>query len=196
MTEFWLVRHGQTDWNAEQRLQGHTDIPLNAAGLAQARELAAHLAGLGQPGDLPYFSAIYSSDLSRAFQTAQCLAETLALAVQPHPGLREIHLGDWEGQVRTDIQARFPELVAQRRTNPLEMRSPGGESARELLQRTARAADEIARAYPSGRVLVVSHGITLSALICLAKGYSLDEVYRHGPENAQPVVVHWPPTAL
>jgi 2,3-bisphosphoglycerate-dependent phosphoglycerate mutase len=184
MTEFWLVRHGQTDWNAALRYQGQTDIPLNETGLAQARGLADLLAG-------NHFAALYSSDLQRAAQTAEILGEALRLDVCLHPGLREICFGEWEGYTRDEVHAHYADLIAERHSHPLDSRPPGGETNRELAQRVAATADEIARAHPEGRVLVVSHGLALATLTCLACGFPLEDVYSHGLENAQPRQIKW-----
>ena len=194
MTELWLVRHGQTDWNVSGRYQGHTDIPLNAAGLAQAHALAALLADKSNGHQPPTFSAIYSSDLSRAYQTAQILAQALGLTVQKHPGLREVGLGDWEGQTRDIVHASYPEVVLAREANKLDVPPPGGETNRQAARRVAAVANEIAHACPAGRVLVVSHGITVAALICQANGFPLEDIYYNVPDNAQPVVVEWKTT--
>lgn len=102
MTELWLVRHGQTDWNLANIVQGHSDIPLNDTGLTQARELAEKLAGT-------HFDALYCSDLIRARQTADILAESLNLEVVIEPRIREIRQGVWEGYSIPDILQMFPE---------------------------------------------------------------------------------------
>jgi broad specificity phosphatase PhoE len=189
MTELWLIRHGQTDWNAAWRIQGQTDIPLNTAGLAQARDLAASLAQAGLP-----FAAIYSSDLSRASRTAEHLAETLGLPVTLQPDLREINQGEFEGLTLSEARERYPVVMAMRKTDPLDAPAPGGETTRAVALRMARAADAIAQAHPGQKVLVVSHGFAVATLICQAHGYGLSNVYPHIPDNAQPQVVHWPVT--
>lgn len=196
MTELWLVRHGQTDWNVAGRFQGHIDIPLNPTGISQAQALAATLAAPSNGHERPSFSAIYSSDLSRAYQTAQLIAERLGLPVQKHLGLREVNLGEWEGKTREHVHARYPELVLARRVNVLDVPPPGGETNRQTARRAAAAANEIALAYPTGRVLVVSHGITVATLVCQARGFPLEELYHHVPENAAPIVVQWEPRAI
>jgi 2,3-bisphosphoglycerate-dependent phosphoglycerate mutase len=184
VTELWLIRHGQTDWNLAGRYQGQTDIPLNTTGLEQARKLAAHLTG-------KKFAALYSSDLSRASQTAQVLASSLKLPVILHSGLREIDQGEWEGQTLSEIRERYVELVAERSKNLIDTRPPGGESTREVAQRVAAVADAIHQAHPAGPVILVSHGFSVSTLICQSKGISLSEVYQHIPDNAQPYIIHW-----
>ncbi len=101
-TTILLVRHGETDWNRERRVQGHSDRPLNSTGMAQAEALVEELAD--EPID-----AVYSSDLARAFDTAQGVASARALHVQPLPELREKNFGTWEGLTDTEIRARFPQ---------------------------------------------------------------------------------------
>jgi broad specificity phosphatase PhoE len=100
---FCLVRHGQTDWNLEGRYQGQSDVPLNQTGRAEAQSLAGRLKGKS-------FAAIYTSDLQRARETAEIMAEVLTLPVTLEPLLREINQGEWEGQFVEAIKARFAEL--------------------------------------------------------------------------------------
>jgi probable phosphoglycerate mutase len=184
VTELWLIRHGQTDWNVEGRYQGQIDIPLNAKGLEQARELGKRLAG-------SKFEAIYSSDLSRASQTADVLAEMLGLPVNLHPGLREINHGEWEGQTIAEVHERYAPFITERKSNLLDSRPPGGESPREVAQRVAATADMIHQAHPSGVVMLVAHGFSLATLICQACGFPLTDVYQHIPDNAQPYIIQW-----
>jgi len=186
MIELWLVRHGQTDWNAEGRYQGQTDIPLNEVGIAQARELAGLLRAEGKS-----FRAIYTSDLSRASQTADILGAAFNLSPIPNPGLREVDLGDWEGQNHNEVRERYPAEMTARRADPVDSHPPGGESVREVAQRVVEVANQIKRAHPRGRVLVVSHGIALATLICQANEIPLAEVFKQALENARPMVVHW-----
>lgn len=185
MPQLYLVRHGQTDWNVEGRYQGQTDWPLNAVGRAQAQALAQQLAGIP-------FEAVYSSDLKRAWETAEILGAALGVAVQLDERLREINLGEWEGQRVAEIKTRYPAVWAARAQDPLHTRAPGGESAAELAVRVAQAADAVARAHPGGPVLVVSHGVALAALLCLARHSPLN-LYRAIPENSQAEVIDWPP---
>jgi probable phosphoglycerate mutase len=189
MTELWLVRHGQTDWNLEGRYQGQADIPLNATGLAQAGAFAAGLAGRT-------FAALYSSDLQRAFQTAAPIALQTGLPVIADPHLREIFQGEWQGRTLVEIRAAYSESAQAHRgtIDPAAARAPGGESVLEVSQRMAEAATQIALAHPRGAVLVVSHGLALATLICLARHIPLAEVYAHIPENTQAAIIAWPPS--
>lgn len=135
MTTLLLVRHGETDWNAEGRLQGHTDTPLNDYGRRQAKALADELAG-GR------IDAVYSSDLARARETAEILGGRLGLPVAVDPELREKNWGSWEGL--TPAQRETVEYV--------------GESTEQHRERTMRALRAIAVRHPGERVLVVTHG--------------------------------------
>jgi probable phosphoglycerate mutase len=121
MTELWLVRHGQTDWNLQGRYQGHYDIPLNPVGLAQASCLAEKLVE-------ERFDAIYSSDLLRARVTAETVAERLGMNAIPLAALREINQGDWQGRYLADVRAEFGEPNPNAGEEMLHERAPGGES--------------------------------------------------------------------
>jgi broad specificity phosphatase PhoE len=138
VTTLLLVRHGETDWNAEGRLQGHTDRPLNAYGREQAKALAAQLAGED-------VAAIYASDLARARETAEIVGERLGLPVVVDPDLREKNWGTWEGL--TSEERLLVELE--------------GESTAEHQERTLRAVERIVERHPGQRVVVVTHGGSL-----------------------------------
>jgi len=135
VTTLLFARHGQTDWNAEGRLQGHTDRPLNAYGREQAKALAARLAGED-------VAAIYASDLARARETAEIVGERLGLPVVVDPDLREKNWGTWEG------------LTSEERLR-VEL---AGESTAEHRERTVRAVERIVERHPGQRVVVVTHG--------------------------------------
>ena len=186
MTEIWLVRHGQTDWNIEGRWQGHADIPLNSTGVEQARSLASNLAENGNN-----YEAIYSSDLLRAYTTAQEIGRSLDLPVHKDRRLREISKGAWEGLLVTQVSDLSIEANRQRREDPLYSRAPGGESLMEVVARLSSAADDIANAHPIGPVLVVTHGLASAVLLCLANDWPLQEAYNRIPGNAAAQVIHW-----
>ncbi len=157
MTTILLARHGETDWNREGRVQGHTDRPLNETGRAQAQALAETLSG-------EHLDAVYSSDLSRAYETARLVAEPRGLAVTRVPELREKHFGTWEGLTDTEVVERWPQARNGQWGD--------GETADDVARRVLAALRRIAAAHPDGRVLVVSHGGPLrSALLhCEAEG--------------------------
>jgi 2,3-bisphosphoglycerate-dependent phosphoglycerate mutase len=185
MTEFWLVRHGQTDWNIDERWQGHSDIPLNTAGVEQARLLAEKLTG-------QHFDTLYSSDLQRAAQTAEVIGASLGLAYQTDPRLREINLGQWEGMLVSDVRQQFPDAWKERQRDPLNARPPGGETLPEVAARLEQAFTDIAHAYPAGKVLVVSHGLALKTMVCLAHRLPLGNAYNQPWDNATWQVIEWP----
>lgn len=184
MTILWLIRHGQTDWNIEGRYQGQADMPLNAAGLAQAQSLAEQLSN-------EHFDAIYSSDLQRAKQTGSALADKLGIPMQYDRRLREINQGEWEGQLVSEIIKHYGPEFKIRRLNPEIARAPGGESVSEVALRLTAAIDDISRAHPQGKVLVISHGLALATVITRSRGLPLNQVYNLVPENATPYIIEW-----
>ncbi len=184
MTHLVLVRHGQTDWNLEGRYQGQADPPLNKAGRQQARMLATRLAGRS-------FEAIYSSDLQRARETAEILAQALCLPVSLDPRLREVSLGEWEGQLGHNIAATYPEAWEERRRDPVHARPPGGETVAEVAARVWAATDDIARAHPHGCVLIISHGLALATILAKARNHPIEQVFELIPENAQVEEIEW-----
>ena len=147
MTEIWIVRHGQTDWNVEGRYQGQADRPLNAVGLAQAQQAAEQLRRRD-------FAAIYSSDLQRARVTAEIIAGQLGLPVQVDRRLREVNQGEWEGLLTADIEQRYAEEWAERRADRLHAAPPGGESLAQVAARVLEGVSDIAQRHPEQRILI------------------------------------------
>lgn len=186
MTDLWLLRHGQTDWNVEGRWQGQApQAPgLNDAGQAQA--VAAQKLMRTVP-----LRAIYCSDLIRARQTSEIVAASFDLTICADARLREIHLGAWEGMLHSEIADRYPLELAERERDPLEARAPGGEIPAQVEQRVLSAVDDIAAKYPEDSVLIVSHGVALAIIICRARSIPMAELYEHIPENAKPYRVSW-----
>lgn len=186
MTGLWLVRHGQTDWNLTGRWQGQAlDAPgLNATGRAQALDAFEKMGGIN-------LSAIYSSDLLRARQTAEMIAIHFELPVILEPRLREINLGAWEGMLYEDIEAQYPKELAARAGDPFNSPAPNGESPSEVAERVLEAINEIADRHREEPVLVVAHGVSLAIVICHANGIPFFDIYNHIPTNAQPHYVHW-----
>jgi broad specificity phosphatase PhoE len=186
MTEFWLIRHGQTDWNLAGRWQGQSpDAPaLNETGRAQALAILDLLPRAN-------FSGIYSSDLLRARQTAELIAASLGLTIILEPRLREMNLGAWEGMLFSDIEAQYPRELEARKQNPFDAHTPRGESPREVAERVIAAVDEIAGKHPNESALIVSHGVSLAVMVCHAQGIPLNNVYEYIPENAKPYRVEW-----
>jgi broad specificity phosphatase PhoE len=162
VTRIFLVRHGETDWNLTRRLQGHSDRPLNETGREQARSLAAQLA-------TEEIEAVYSSDLSRAEETARIIAEARGLDVTTLPELRERHFGSWEGLTDEEIHQRFPEEIADGVLGD-------GESRGELDGRVLRALNRIADQHSESTVVVVSHGGPLRAVLRHCGSDGVDQI--------------------
>jgi probable phosphoglycerate mutase len=150
-TRILLVRHGETDWNAIGRIQGHSDTPLNAAGRQQAQRTAQRLAR--EP-----IGGLYSSDLARAFETATIIGAPLGLRVVASPRLRERQYGLWEGLTSAEIQAHYPEQFAIWRARTTDFAPPQGETRNGLLTRALAELQAIARRHIGEMVVVVTHG--------------------------------------
>ena len=157
-TEFLLIRHGQSEWNAASRWQGHADPPLSDLGREQAREMAQGLEG-------ERVDALYVSDLRRAAETAAILGGVLGREPTLDARLRELDLGEWEGLVRAEIKDRWPDLLRQFDTEDPDIRPTGGETRRELAARVRSGVAEIAARHPTGRVAIVSHLGVIEALL-------------------------------
>jgi len=186
MTWLWLIRHGETDWNVEGRWQGQAESapPLNETGQRQSHAIAQQLAG-------NEFAAIYSSDLLRARQTAEIIASRLGLPIQFESRLREINQGKWEGMLGRDIATQYPLEWADRERDPIYASPPDGESAADVATRVWAAADAIATHYPTGNVIIVSHGFALATLICKVRDLPLARAFGLIPDNAHPEIVAW-----
>ena len=157
VTRILAVRHGETAWNRDTRIQGHTDIDLNDQGRLQARRLALALR------DEP-LAAIYASDLSRARATAQAVADLQGQAVQTHPGLRERRFGRFEGLTWAEIEAQHPEeALAWRKRHP-EVAPPGGESLLQLRERIVSTVQALASRHAGEQIMIVAHGGVLDIL--------------------------------
>jgi broad specificity phosphatase PhoE len=162
-----LVRHGETEWNATLRYQGHANIPLNEQGRAQARAAGARLARYGA-------TAIYTSDILRAAETAEIIGGALGLAPRPMSDLREIDVGQWEGLTPEELYRRFPEHMEAFDRDPARTVRLGGESYAQLQERALVALNTIHAAHPGDElVLGVSHGGTIRALLCHIIGLDL-----------------------
>ena len=164
-----LIRHGETDWNRENRFQGHADTELNEAGREQARMLALELAG-------ETFSAAYSSPLLRAHETASILAASLDLEVESADELMEVDVGSWSGLTRTDIEARFPDGF--NRWLEYGHGWDDGESYDELGARVVSGLLRIAARHPDGNVLAVTHGGPIRSALAAAEGVPFAEARR------------------
>lgn len=159
-TRIFLIRHGETDWNAAGRWQGHAPVPLNTVGQAQSAALGQYMA----QQDIT-LAALYSSDLLRAMQTAQAVADALGLDVRPDARLREYDLGEWQGLTRAEVQSWDAERYAAVAADSYKMPRPGGESREETEIRMRAAFDAIAAQHTGHTVGLVSHGGSLGMLL-------------------------------
>ena len=160
-THILAIRHGETDWNIVGRIQGHTDVPLNATGIQQAEKLASSLA------DAP-LAHIYSSDLLRAWATAQALAQCNGAPLTSHAGLRERCFGIYEGQRFVDIEASHPEDALRWRKRDPAFAPSQGESLQTLLTRVSETVTAMAAAHLGQHIAIVAHGGVLDSLYRLA----------------------------
>ena len=175
-THLILVRHGETLWNLEGRRQGQADSPLTSLGIAQAQAIAGRLAD-------ERVDALYSSDLARAWVTAQHIGAACGLPVNADARLREKNFGVLEGLRCAEVQARYPEVSAQIERKSPDYTPPGGESLAAAQQRGIAALTDLARRHPGERLVVVSHGALLGMFLRHALGISLSAPRRFTLEN-------------
>jgi 2,3-bisphosphoglycerate-dependent phosphoglycerate mutase len=157
VTRVIAVRHGQTAWNVQTRIQGHTDIGLDATGRRQAQALGAALSGAG-------LDAIYASDMARALETAQAVADRTGLAVTADAGLRERGFGIFEGLTHAAVAERWPELALRWRRRDPAFGPQGGEALADFYARAVACAGRIAARHPGQTIALVAHGGVLDCL--------------------------------
>lgn len=159
MPQLIITRHGETDWNLAHRFQGQSDVPLNARGRQQADQLAARLAS-------EHFDAIYTSDLSRAWDTAQAIATHHTCPLIAEPRLREGDFGEWEGCTFEELEARDPARVKAWMEDVGHFTPPGGETLHDVAGRVAAAYADIAQKHTDDEsILIAAHGGSLQMLI-------------------------------
>ncbi|HEU4946388.1 MAG TPA: histidine phosphatase family protein [Kribbella sp.] len=153
-------RHGRTEWNLQDKIQGQADIPLDSVGVAQAKASAARLASLAP-------TRLFSSDLKRAVATANELAVLTGLKIEYDEALREIHVDDWAGMTMEELSAIHPEAASRIRAGELQRRGTNGETVEEVAERFAPAlVRAIEQGEPSDTVVVATHGLAARVGIC------------------------------
>jgi probable phosphoglycerate mutase len=180
-TTLWLIRHGETAWNVERRFQGQIDIPLNHTGFEQAKMLANRLSNDHQSFK---FAALYTSDLSRARDTAAPIAAALNLAAIEDPHLRERHYGVLSALTPEEMAAQHPEAFANWKARNPDYVIAEGESLRNFHERIVARLSAIAANHPGAHVLVVAHGGVLDCAYRAGTGMDLSLPRQHNLLNA------------
>lgn len=157
-TMIYIVRHGETDWNIQELMQGHTDVPLNKTGKEQAKRIASHLKDI-------HLDIIYSSPLSRAYETAQTINTHHKKKIITDASLRERQFGELEGKTYDEVMQFHPALVFNETWNYPGYRPPGGESVNDIIKRVSTFTRKVLKKNPDKSILIVSHGVALRILI-------------------------------
>ena len=177
MTRFIVVRHGQTRWNVEMRVQGQEDSPLTEEGLQQAEAVAQRLSK-------ERFDVLVCSDLGRALQTAAPIARLCGLAIVKDSRLRERNFGEGEGLLYDEIDRRWPDAFSRTRETDPDAVIPGGETRRQFHDRVHRAFEELVREHEGKRVAVVTHGGVLAALYRMVHSIPVGRPHKIAISNA------------
>lgn len=183
MPRWFIVRHGETDWNVEGRAQGHSNTPLNDTGRLQAKRIGDRLTSIR-------FDAAYASDLPRVVETASAILKYHDTSLQTVTELREKDYGAWEGKTYAQIEAEDPESFARLFEDNITFAPPGGESDSNLIDRVRLAVERLKQAHQNDEnVLVVSHGGTIRATLVLLLGLPKDAIWRFSLGNGSLSVV-------
>jgi len=182
VTRALLIRHGETDWNREARIQGQLNVPLNEMGRAQARRLADRLRGEG-------IEAAYSSDLIRVYETAEIALAGSGLSIHKTADLREVSFGAWQGKRWADVEGEFPQEVLHYRQNYGRYAPPGGESLMALRRRSVAAFQRIIGDHRGQTVALFAHGGPCRAILAEVLGLDVAKARRFGMGNASVHVV-------
>ena len=175
-TRFYLVRHGQTKSNFEDRLRGWLDIPLDDTGLAQAEKTGLALADKG-------IVKIYSSPLSRALETGRAIGRHTGAEVEAHEGFMDFNFGEWGGLLRTDIKKLWPDLYRCYEEEPASFASPGGETLHDLGKRIAAGLSDLLSRHPGETLGITSHSVTCRILILHLLGVGPEKYWNVAQEN-------------
>ncbi|GAB4216628.1 MAG: histidine phosphatase family protein [Rhodoferax sp.] len=188
-TRLIVIRHGETAWNVDTRIQGHRDIALNETGVQQARAAAQALADEA-------IAAIYASDLQRAWMTAQAIAQRSGAPLTADPALRERSFGDFEGHTHTELAQRWPDAVQRWRERDPHWQPPGGESLSAMRARVAAALHRLAAQHVGEQIVLVAHGGVLDQWYRLATGLDLQAPRTWALGNAAINRLLWTPESL
>lgn len=183
-TRIYLVRHGSTAWNEIVRFRGATDIPLSEKGRNQALALGRWFAGIP-------LSAIFSSPLIRAQETARAIAEQRHLPIMLRDGLRSVNYGSWEGQSEAEVEQQNPVAFQLYLEGIERFRFPQGETLDDLRKRAVLVLEEAIRTYPGERIILVTHQVVTRVLLCAVLGVDNSLYWRLGQDPGCINLVEW-----
>lgn len=170
MLRLYLVRHGQTEWNVQKRMQGWEDSSLTEKGVNNAIALRKKLEGVE-------FAATYTSTSERTIETAKLIIEKRNLAINTNENLREINLGEWEGKTLDEIKDFYPEQFKYFWENPALYEPVGGETFEQLINRAIKVLNYIISKHNNGNILVITHSVILKSLLMHVKGKSVRDLW-------------------
>lgn len=171
MTEFFLLRHGETAWNIEKVFRGQAEVPLNENGRKQAELAAGYYKGKG-------IEAIYSSPLERAWETAQTVGKVVGLEPIPMEAFGGMNFGRWQGRPHKEVQEEYPDLFELFHRHPDQARIPEGESFQEVMDRGMKGLEELVEKHPDGAVLIVSHRVINKLLLLSILGLGPEKFWQ------------------
>ncbi|MDD4169805.1 MAG: alpha-ribazole phosphatase [Desulfotomaculaceae bacterium] len=181
----FFVRHGETTWNVLLKLQGHSDVALSDRGREQAELLSQRLAAMK-------IDCLYSSDLTRACETAEIIAGPHALKVNKESSFREFNFGIWEGLTIEEVKKDYTGEIKQWWANPMNTRIPGGEMLSEVVERSTIATKKIIDRHNGETVLIVAHGGVIRSIIGSVLGLNLNEHWRLHLDNTGMSLLDFP----
>ncbi|MDD2442958.1 MAG: alpha-ribazole phosphatase [Desulfotomaculaceae bacterium] len=181
----YIVRHGETEWNALMKYQGHTDMPLSQLGRHQAEMLGKRLAS-------EKFHAFYASDLKRAHETARIISKFHGQEVETVPELKELNFGSWEGLSIKEINESFPDVLKQWWEEPFSIKIPGGEALCDMVDRSTAAVKMLVERHHGENIVLVSHGGVIRGIVGSVLGMDLNKYWRLRQDNACLNIVDFP----
>lgn len=185
MKRLILVRHGESLWNVQERIQGHSNSDLSERGIEEAKKLAQRLRN-------EKIDVIYTSDLKRAYKTAKIIQKNHSAPIYQRKRLREAYFGLWEGLQWAEVEERYPKEAAAYREDLVKNRAPQGEQIEAVVKRVGRIIDEIKRKYKRKTALMVAHSGPIRAAIIYLLGLPLEAWKRMQVDNASITIFEFP----
>jgi len=184
MKKIYLIRHGETEWNALSKIQGHKDIPLTDKGIEQAKLTGNRLINEN-------INAIYCSDLERAYNTAKIIGDKVSAEPNQYREFREINFGIWEGLSNDKLDLKYKNEIGLWRTEPEKIKIEGGESLEEVQTRAINCLNNIIKEEPGENLLIVSHGVTIKTIILGILDMNLSYFKNFTIENAGLTIIEF-----